>query len=106
MPLTFWWKLCSIQALIRLDLVASTVLNHFQAVSFLSDWTNSVYKTQQIAISSLPYCASICIKELDKKCSFFYPDSKTCLLGNLTLMNNTGLAPLRAPDKLLIHESK
>ena len=84
---------------------ASTVVNTFQSVPFLPDWTNSVYKIQKIDKSSLTYCASICIKELNENCNFFYIDSNNCFLGNLTL-NSSGLAPLPSPNNLLINESK
>jgi hypothetical protein len=87
----------------RLDIVASTILNTFRAVTFLPDWTTSAYRTRQNGFSSFTFCASIC--EVDEKCSFFFFNASTCFLGNLT-MNNTGLAPMFTPKKILINESK
>ena len=103
--MSFLGKLFFIQALMGLHLADSTVLSTFRTVSFLPDWTNSVYRTQQNGIPTLIVCASICVNEVDEKCSFFYFHSNTCFLGNLTL-NNTGLASLFAPNKILVDESK
>jgi hypothetical protein len=106
MLLKIFGKIFLIQLLIVPDFAyASSVLSIFQPVYFLPEWTKSVYKTERMAIPSMISCASICNVELEDKCSFFYINSSTCYLGNLS-MDTSGLVIPSGLNALLINESK
>jgi len=47
---------------------ASSEINTFMGVPFLSDWTNSFYKIHQLVHPSSISCASLCIKDPNEEC--------------------------------------
>ncbi len=107
MLLTIFGKIIWIHLIIVQNFAteASTILNTYQSVPFLPEWTKSVYKTEKMAKPSMILCASVCNLEFDDECSFFYLSSSTCYLGNLTLVTSA-LVILANPTNLLINESK
>jgi hypothetical protein len=107
MLLTIFGKIIWIHLMIvaNFDTEASTILNTYQSIPFLPEWTKSVYKTEKMAKPSMILCASVCNLEFDDKCSFFYLSTSTCYLGNLTLGISALVIPAD-PTNLLINESK
>ena len=105
MRLRFLEQLFFIQVLVGsfIAVASSTEMNTFLAVHFLPDWTNSVYKAQQLGQPSSILCASICIH--NEECSFFFLNSGKCNLGKLTL-TTSGSAIQYAPEKILINEGE
>jgi len=75
--------------LMVLSVVFATTFVAYENVYFLPEWSNGIYKTQNIFTSSLIFCAAICNSEMGGQCSFYFLNYDTCYLGNLVLISST-----------------